>query len=106
MLCFSDTIDQMVAVLHDSIEDTDIAIDDLAREGYPAEVVTAIDGLTHRADESYKDYIERLAANEVARRVKLADLNENPANYRRSTDADGNAERIARHEAALARLGG
>jgi|HubBroStandDraft_1064217.scaffolds.fasta_scaffold20072_3 (p)ppGpp synthase/HD superfamily hydrolase len=106
MLRFSAPIDQMVAVLHDAIEDTDLGIDDLVGAGYPAEVVTAIDRLTHRDDESYEEYIERLATNDVARRVKLADLDENLANNRRSRYADGNAERVARYEAAVARLTG
>ena len=105
MLCFSDPVEQMAAVLHDAIEDSRLEIHDLVEAAYPAELVAAVDCLTHRTDESYEAYIDRLAANEVARRVKVADLNENLANNRRSPDAPGNAERIARYEAALARLG-
>ena len=52
----------------------------------------------------YEDYIERVAENEVARRVKIADLRENLANNQRLLEAAGNAERIDRYEAALARL--
>ncbi|MGO9873539.1 MAG: GTP pyrophosphokinase [Acidimicrobiia bacterium] len=105
MLCFRDAVDQMAAVLHDAIEDSDFEVRDLVDAGYPAEVVAAVDSLTHRTDESYEDYIERLAANEVARRVKIADLTENLANNRLFPDAPANADRIARYEAALARLG-
>jgi len=104
MLCFRDLVDQMAAVLHDAIEDSDLEVRDLVEAGYPAEVVAAVDCLTHRTDESYDEYIERLAANEVARRVKIADLTENLANNLRFPDRLSNAERIARYEAALARL--
>jgi hypothetical protein len=60
--------------------------------------------LTHRTDESYERYIERVARNPVARRVKTKDLQENLANNLRSPDAPGNADRIRRYEAALDRL--
>jgi len=105
MLSFLDPVDQMAAALHDSVEDTDLELHDLVDADYPAELVAAIDSLTHRAGESYEDYIERVAANEVARRVKITDLRENLANNRRSPEAPGNAERIARYDVALARLG-
>jgi SAM-dependent methyltransferase len=105
MLAFVDPVDQMVAVLHDTIEDTSLQLDDLADAGYPAEVVRAIDSLTHRAHESYEDYIDRLATNGIARRVKIADLGENLANNLRLPPSLDNAERIARYRRALARLG-
>ena len=38
--------EQMAAVLHDIVEDTAITIDDLAREGFPSEVLRAIAALT------------------------------------------------------------
>jgi (p)ppGpp synthase/HD superfamily hydrolase len=104
MLSLVGHVDQMAAVLHDAVEDTDLELHDLAEAGYPAAVVAAIDGLTHRTNESYEEYIERVAANDVARRVKIADLRENLANNRRAPEAPGNADRIARYESALERL--
>ena len=105
MLAFRDPVEQMAAVLHDVVEDTDIELHELIEAGYPVEVVGAIDSLTRRVSESYDDYIERVAANQVGRRVKIADLRENLANNRRSPEAPGNAERIARYEFAMVRLG-
>jgi hypothetical protein len=105
MLGFLDPIEQMAAVLHDTIEDTSLEINDLVEAGYPVEVVTVIECLTHHDGETYGRYIERVATNDVARRVKIADLKENLANNRRSPAAPGNAERIERYEQALARLG-
>jgi (p)ppGpp synthase/HD superfamily hydrolase len=105
MLGFFDPIEQMAAVLHDTIEDTSLEINDLVEAGYPVEVVTAIECLTHHDGETYEHYIDRVATNDVARRVKIADLTENLANNRRSPAAPGNAARIKRYEQALARLG-
>jgi (p)ppGpp synthase/HD superfamily hydrolase len=104
MLTLLDPIDQMAAVLHDAVEDTDLQLHHLAEAGYPTELLAAIDCLTHRTDESYDDYVKRVATNDVARRVKIADLRDNLANNRRSPDAPGNADRISRYERALARL--
>lgn len=105
MLSLGDPADQIAAVLHDTVEDTGIRLRDLAEAGYPAAIVAAVDSLTHRAEESYEDYIERVGANVIARRVKVADLRENLANNLRHPDAPGNADRIVRYERALARLG-
>ena len=104
MLRFGDPVDQMTAVLHDVVEDTEIALDDLRDAGYRPEIVDAIEVLTHHTNDSYEQYIESVARNPVARRVKIADLEENLANNRRSPFAHGNAERIRRYEAALDRL--
>ena len=104
MLSLSDPADQIAAVLHDVVEDTGIELRDLVSAGYPPEVVTAVEALSHRARESYDEYIERVAENEIARRVKLADLRENLANNLRRPTSPGNAKRISRYEKALTRL--
>lgn len=105
MIEFADPVDQMAAVLHDVVEDTDCHIRDLADRGFPPVVVTAIDCLTHRPNEVYADYIERLSANDVARRVKIIDLRHNLANSRRLPESSQTTERISRYEEALTRLG-
>jgi hypothetical protein len=104
MLSLADPADQIAAVLHDTIEDTDLELQDLEEAGYPPHIVTAVDTLTHRAEDSYEDYIDRVAANEIARRVKVADLRENLANNLRLPDAPGNSDRISRYRRALDRL--
>ena len=43
----------------------------------PREVIEGVDALTHRATESYQQYVLRLAGSDIARRVKIADLNDN-----------------------------
>ena len=68
---------QIVAVLHDVIEDTSVTADELRRAGFSEKVVAAVLCVTHRKDEPYVDYVVRCKGNEVARQVKLADLADN-----------------------------
>jgi (p)ppGpp synthase/HD superfamily hydrolase len=105
MMEFRDPVDQMAAVLHDVVEDTDIGFGDLVEAGFLDVVVVAVDKLTHRTAECYDDYIERLAANEIARRVKTVDVRQNLANNRRLAGSVERDERIDRYERALTRLG-
>ena len=77
----------------------------LVDAGYPSHIVLAVDSISHRTDESYDEYIDRVAKNAIARRVKLADLEQNLANNRRLPPPPGAAERIARYERAITRLG-
>ena len=69
--------EQMAAVLHDVVEDTSITIDDLAREGFPIEVLRAIAALTKLPGETRLEAAARAAADPIARKVKLADNAEN-----------------------------
>lgn len=66
-----------VALLHDIVEDTNVTYDDLKNEGYPNDVIDAVRVLTHDANEDYSSYIERIAQNDLAIDVKIADLMHN-----------------------------
>jgi (p)ppGpp synthase/HD superfamily hydrolase len=70
-------VQRVVAVLHDVVEDTDWTFEDLRQEGFPEEVITALDAVTKREGEEYEEFVARSAANPIARRVKLADLEDN-----------------------------
>jgi len=69
--------EKIVAVLHDVVEDTDWTFDDLRKEGFSQEVIQAIDCVTKRVGEPYEDFVKRSASNPLARRVKIADLEDN-----------------------------
>jgi (p)ppGpp synthase/HD superfamily hydrolase len=68
---------KVVAILHDVIEDSTITVEDLRKEGFGEMVLTALACVTHLKGESYADYVVRCKGNETARRVKLADLEDN-----------------------------
>lgn len=68
---------QQVALLHDLVEDTAVTLDELRNAGFSADVVQAIDLITHRESDSYADYVIQLSENRLARDAKLADLQDN-----------------------------
>ena len=72
-----DDISRIVAVLHDVIEDTKISKEDLEEAGFPQEVIEAVVCLTRQKNEDYFDFIRRCKKNNIARFVKLADLEDN-----------------------------
>ncbi|MET0399023.1 MAG: HD domain-containing protein [Longimicrobiaceae bacterium] len=92
--------EKMAAVLHDVVEDTDWTLDDLRAEGFPEEVVAAVDHLTRREGESYEEFVRRAAAHPVARRVKLADLEDNMDVRRMGTVTAEDADRLTRYHRA------
>lgn len=69
--------EKIAAVLHDIIEDTKMTLQDLRQKGFPENIVTAIDCLSKRDGEQYEAYIERVRSNQLALRVKIADLEDN-----------------------------
>ena len=68
--------EKTVAYLHDVVEDTFVTLGTI-RNLFGNQIGDAVDAMTHRADESYEQYIVRLGSNPIARIVKLADLSHN-----------------------------
>lgn len=68
---------QVVAILHDVVEDTDITLSELISYGLTPLQAEALDLLTHRKGVPYMEYIDKLISNDVAREVKIADLQHN-----------------------------
>jgi (p)ppGpp synthase/HD superfamily hydrolase len=66
-----------VALLHDTLEDTSVTVDELRGQGFPEEIIEAVEAVTKRKGERYEAFIERLAGNPLAREVKMADLEDN-----------------------------
>ncbi len=96
----------ITALLHDVMEDTDLCLEDLRREGYPEPVLKALDLLTRRKTEAYMDYIGRIRNNPIARMVKLADLRHNSDLSRLPCVTPKDLERIEKYRAAAALLEG
>ena len=82
-----------VALLHDVIEDTDVTLEELAAE-FPPEVIEALDLMTHREDEPYLSYVEKIKPNPLAKAVKLADLTHNTDRTRMPLDGPEVQERL------------
>jgi len=84
MMRLKSEAEMMTAILHDVVEDTrdypeknKWTIEKLRDNGFPEEVLAAIEGVTNREGESYEKFIERAGKNPIARRVKIADLEDN-----------------------------
>ena len=71
-----DEISCCVALLHDVAEDTEVTLDELAKD-FPQEVIEALKLLTHEKDTDYFEYVRRIKDNPTAKKVKLADLAHN-----------------------------
>ncbi len=69
--------EKIVAYLHDVVEDTEVTLKDLAEAGFNETIIEAVDAMTHRKGEPREDYLARVKANPIARKVKLADLRHN-----------------------------
>lgn len=74
--CFTDE-EKMVALLHDTIEDTEITAEDLQSEGFPPYIVEAILSISRNEDETYEEFVKRTSLNPLGRAVKLHDLEDN-----------------------------
>lgn len=93
----ADTAGRIVAVLHDVLEDTEITAQQLKDAGFSDTVLTAVDCLTRRPGEPYDEFVQRAACNPLARRVKLADLEDNMDLRRLPAVLPKDADRMTRY---------
>ncbi len=87
----------MAAVLHHVVEDTPWTLEHLRQEGFPEEVLAAVDAVSHRDGEDYEGYLKRAFADPIARRVKRADLEDNMDLKRMQTLTPRDMERLQRY---------
>ncbi len=66
-----------IALLHDTIEDSDITLRDLEESGFSDRVIRGVDLLTHRDGEAYESYLARMQGSLDALLVKREDLRDN-----------------------------
>ena len=104
MLSLKDPDERIAGVLHDVVEDTDVTLDQLTREGFSAEIVAAVEALTKRPGESRHDAALRAAANRIARRVKLADNADNMDLTRIANPTPDDHARVATYQQIRALL--
>jgi (p)ppGpp synthase/HD superfamily hydrolase len=106
MLRFADEEAQVVALLHDVVEDTEWTLERLRGEGFSETILAAVDSLSRRESESYDDFIERVRPDPLARRVKLADLEDNMNLQRVGELQEKDWERLQRYHRAWRSLRG
>ena len=96
----------IVALLHDTIEDTNLTLDEL-REKIPLtdDETAALKLLTHDETIPYFDYVAAIKSNSLARRVKIADLRHNSDLSRIKNPSPKDFARVEKYRAALKELG-
>jgi len=105
MFRFKSETEMIVAVLHDVIEDNpDWDFDRLRQEGFSEEIIQAVDHLTRQEQETYEEFVVRSSENPLARRVKLADLEDNMDLKRLNRLTEQDQARLARYHRAWLRL--
>ena len=90
-----------VALLHDVIEDTDMTFEDLEQYGFNQEIINALKLLTHDENVPYMDYVKEIKNNEIAKKVKLADLKHNSDLTRLDVINEYDLERVKKYQQAI-----
>ena len=88
---------KIVAILHDTIEDTEITPEILLSEGFPQNIVDAMLSVTKLDGESYEDFVRRSEKNPIGKEVKLADLEDNMDIRRLNEITDKDVKRLKKY---------
>jgi len=93
--------EKAVAWLHDTIEDSDFTEQDLIERGIPQQVVEGVVAMTKVEGEEYSSYLQKLKNNDLARKVKMADLIHNCDLSRISKPTEKDRIRIEKYKEAM-----
>jgi guanosine-3',5'-bis(diphosphate) 3'-pyrophosphohydrolase len=104
MLRCSTEHERMAAVLHDVVEDTPVTLAQLKDEGFPDQVLVAVEALTKRHGESRLEAAARALRDPIARVVKLADNAENMDLSRIAEPTEKDFARLKEYEQVRALL--
>ena len=77
MIKMDDQVSRTVAILHDVVETGKMTVNDLINLGFSDKICHAVDLLSRRKRERYDHYIKRVQTNNLAIKVKIADLEDN-----------------------------
>ena len=91
----------VVALLHDIVEDTKVTFEDLENEGFSTRVIDTLKLLTHKDEEDYFEYINRISKNELATKVKIQDLLHNMQDGRLNQVTEKDVQRKEKYKKAL-----
>lgn len=86
-----------IAVLHDTVEDTDVTYEDLRTAGMSERVIEGVRALTKQRGQTYEEYKAGVFANVDAMKVKSADLTHNSDIRRLKGVSEKDVARIAKY---------
>ncbi len=84
---------KIVALLHDTVEDTSATVEEI-RSMFGDRIADAVACLTHDKSVPYMDYLAKIKENDLARKVKLADLKHNMDLSRIPNATDVDVQRV------------
>lgn len=90
---------KIVALLHDVLEDSNYTIDDL--DFLTEKQKYSLNLLSHKKDEPYFDYIEKIKSNDIAKEVKLSDIRHNSNLKRLKNTTKKDFERVEKYKKAM-----
>lgn len=93
-------VTEIVALLHDVVEDTDWTMEMLGEQGFTDEMLDALACVTKKEGEDYMQFVQRAKANRFAREVKIADLKSNMDITRLNEITDVDFERLRKYHKA------
>lgn len=79
---------KIVAWLHDILEDTPMTKEKLLKLGFDSGLIKSVVIITKEKDENYLDYILSCSKDEIAKKVKIADLTHNLSNLKKGSLRD------------------
>lgn len=68
---------KIIALLHDTLEDTTMNWLRLYNKGFSKDIIQTIIVLTRSPSETYNQYIDRISKNHIATNIKIADIKDN-----------------------------
>lgn len=92
---------QIIAILHDVMEDCGVSTTDLEEIGMSDRVIKGVVACTKRSGESYKDFISRLDGHKDALLVKRADILDNSNLTRLKSITEKDIVRLQKYKKAL-----
>ena len=95
---------QVVALLHDLLEDCPEYTANMLRDDFPENIVQSIIALTHKSGQSYDDYISQVIKNDMARQVKFIDLKHNMDISRLKELTEKDIQRLKKYHKSYRRL--
>ena len=94
---------QVVGWLHDTVEDTSLTLAEIEAQ-FGSETAAAVNAISRREGEAWRDYLGRVAANPVAKAVKISDLIDNSNLGRIPVITMRDVKRQERYNKALQKL--
>lgn len=78
-----------------------MTIEDLANEGSNKTIIQAIDTITKKKNESYEEYVQKIAGNPLARKMEIADLKHNSDLTRLKKITEKDIARVEKYQKCL-----